>query len=96
MILDILLVCFWLALAVYSAWFLFGAKTHQPLTLDDLAIQWKLHKQKTGCNAKRLQSMIKINDEIVGFKCDCGYQYSQKRLITQRVKKQKMEDKHCS
>ena len=96
MMLEILMTGLWLSVAVYSSWFLFGAKTHQPLNLDDLALQWKLHKQKTGCNAKLLHSMIKKNDKIVGFKCECGYEFYQKRLITQRVHKQKMEGKKCS
>ena len=76
----------WLALAIYSSWFLFKAKTFQHLTLNDLAFMWKLHKQKSGCNEKRLHSMMKRNDKIVGFKCDCGYEFAQKRLITQRKK----------
>jgi len=65
-------------------WFLFKAKTVQPLTLDDLALTWKVHKQQKGCNASRIHSLIKENDEIVGFRCECGYEFIQKRLISQR------------
>ena len=93
MLLDLLTWGFWLALAAYAMWFLFRAKTFQPLTLDDLALMWKLHKQNTGCTASRINSMLKNDDEIVGFKCDCGYEFLQKRLITQRVRQQKMEEK---
>ena len=93
MLLDLLTWGFWLALAAYAMWFLFRAKTFQPLTLDDLALMWKLHKQNTGCTASRINSMLKNDDEIVGFKCDCGYEFIQKRLITQRVRQQKMEEK---
>jgi hypothetical protein len=29
--------------------------------------------------------MITINNETVGFKCECGYEFIQKRLITQKA-----------
>ena len=96
MVIEILLTIIWIVLTIYGLWFLFRAKTYQPLTLDDLALQWKIHKQKTNCNAKILNSMIKRDGQIIGFKCQCGYEYIQKRLITQRVNKHEMEVKHCS
>ncbi|MFQ5758904.1 MAG: hypothetical protein ACE5IF_04435, partial [Candidatus Bathyarchaeia archaeon] len=61
------------------------AKTFQPLTLDNLALTWKLHKQQTGCKASRIDSLLIKNNEVVGFKCGCGYEFLQKRLITQKV-----------
>jgi hypothetical protein len=84
---------FWLALAAYAMWFLFRAKTFQPLTLDDLALMWKLHKRETCCTASHIHSLLKRDDEVVGFRCECGYEFIQKRLITQRVREQKMEVK---
>ncbi len=84
MLLNLLTFGFWIALGVYVVWFFFKAKTVQPLTIDDLALTWKLHKQKSGCKSNRIHGLIKENDEIVGFKCDCGYKFIQKRLITQR------------
>jgi len=83
MLLILLVGGFWLALGAYVLWFFFKAKTVQPLTLDDLALTWKVHKKQKGCNASRIHSLIKENDEIVGFKCECGYEFIQKRLITQ-------------
>lgn len=80
------LVCgFWLALGVYAFWFLFKAKELQPLTLDDLALTWKLHKRQTGCKASCIHDLLVKNDEVVGFKCECGHEYIQSRLITQRA-----------
>ena len=84
MLLILLMEGFWLALAAYVLWFLFKAKTVQPLTLDDLALTWKVHKKQKGCNASRIHSLIKENNEVVGFRCECGYEFIQKRLITQR------------
>ena len=77
----------WLILGGYSLWFFFKAKTFLPLTLDNLALTWKLHKQHTGCTASRIHSLLTKNNEIVGFKCNCGHEFLQKRLITQKVHK---------
>jgi hypothetical protein len=96
MILEIILIILCPAAAIYITWFLFGAKTHQPLTPEEVTLQWEVHKQRTGCNTKRPPTMIKINNKIVGFKCKCGYEYNQKRLITQRILKHKMEATQCS
>jgi hypothetical protein len=84
MLLYVLVFTCWTALVVYVVWFIFKAKTVQSLTLDDLALTWKMHKQQTGCTASRIHGLIKENDEVIGFKCDCGYEFIQKRLITQR------------
>jgi hypothetical protein len=87
MLLELLLVGFWLALAVYCFWYFFLAKTLQPLLLDDLALMWRLHKRQTGCAASRIHSLLERNNEIVGFRCECGYVFQQKRLITQKAMK---------
>jgi len=83
--LSLLVTSVWLTLAAYTLWFLFKAKTLHPLTLDDLALTWKLHKQQTGCKATRIHSLLMKHDEVVGFKCNCGYKFTQKRLITQKA-----------
>jgi len=82
--LNLLVWAFWFILGAYSFWFFSKAKTFQPLTLDDLALTWKLHKQQTGCTAPRIHSLLTKNDNVVGFKCDCGYEFLQKRLITKQ------------
>jgi hypothetical protein len=87
MLLGFLIMGFWIALAVYCFWYFFIAKTVQPLTLDELALIWRLHKQQTGCTSSRIHSLIESNNEVIGFKCDCGYEFKQKRLITQRISK---------
>jgi len=84
MLLYVLMFGFWIALAGYVLWFLFKAKTAQPLTLDDLALTWRVYKQQKGCNASRIHGLIKENDEVVGFRCDYSFEFIQKRLISQR------------
>ena len=87
MLLNLLLWGFWLTLAVYCFWYFFMAKTFQPLTWDNLALTWRLHKQQTGCTASRVHSLLMSNNEVVGFRCWCGCEFRQRRLITQRVLK---------
>ena len=84
MLLILVVGSLWLAFGGYIVWFFFRAKTVQPLTLDDLALTWKVHKRQKGCKASRIHGLIKGNNEIIGFKCECGYEFVQKRLITQR------------
>lgn len=88
--LDLLMWGSWLILGAYCLWFFFKAKTFQPLTLDDLALTWRLHKQRAQCPASRIHSLLIKNDEVVGFQCECGYEFLQKRLITQKVHKQRV------
>lgn len=76
---------FWLALVTYAIWYLFNAKTIQPLTLDDLALTWKIHKHQTNCKASHIHTLLVKDNEVVGFKCECGNETIQKRLITQNV-----------
>ena len=53
--------------------------------LDDLALTWRMHKLETGCKASRINSLLTIGNETVGFKCECGYEFIQKRLISQKA-----------
>jgi len=74
-------------LGAYSFWSFTQAKKFQPLTLDELVILCKLHKQQTECDASisKVEPIINTQlNEFMGFKCECGYQYLSKRLITQR------------
>ena len=75
----------WIALGAYMLWYFFKAKTIQPLTMDALAITWKVHKKQTGCTASHVNTILVKENKIVGFKCECGYNYMQKRLIVQKA-----------
>lgn len=86
MSLDIFL---WGSVVVFLAywiWYVFMAKTEQSLSQDELFVTWKLHKQQTRCTALRFQNLLtNKNKNIVGFKCECGYEFRQKRLIAQKI-----------
>jgi len=85
--LDVLMWIFWFVFGAYSFWFLTHAKRSQPLTLDELVILWKIHKQQARCNTplSRVKPIIDSrSNEFSGFRCECGYEYQSKRLILQR------------
>lgn len=86
--LSLMIYSIWAILVAYSFWFFFKAKTFQSLNLDDLAVIWKIHKQQAGCKASRIHSLITKKNKVIGFKCDCGYEFLQKRLITQKTRTQ--------
>jgi hypothetical protein len=83
--LGLLSVCTWFALASYATWFFFIAKTEQPLTINELALKYKTHKQQTMCNTPQIQTIIVKNNNIIGFECKCGFRFVQERLLTQRI-----------
>jgi hypothetical protein len=70
---------------VYAFWLVFRAKTFQPLTLDELALTWRLHKSEVNCKASAIRDVLVRNDKVVGFRCGCGYEFLQKRLMSQKV-----------
>lgn len=82
---DFLIGSSWVVFAVYCWWYFFLAKTLQPLTLEDLGLTWQVHKRQMGCSGSRINNLLMKHDEVVGFRCECGYEYKQKRLITQKV-----------
>jgi len=74
----------WLAFGAYVFWYVVKAEDFQPLTLDSLALTWRMHKSQTGCKSSCVHDLLIRDNEVVGFRCSCGYEFLQKRLITQR------------
>jgi hypothetical protein len=58
-------------------------KTLQPLTTQGLEVAWKMHKQHSHCGASVLKCLLTRGGKVVGFKCNCGYKYLQKKSVTQ-------------
>jgi hypothetical protein len=82
---DLLVWAFWFIFGAYSVWFFTKAKTLQPMPTDHLALIWQIHKQQTTCEATQIHSILMKNNYIVGFECNCGYKFIQKRPITKKV-----------
>ncbi|MBS7636467.1 hypothetical protein KEJ37_03875 [Candidatus Bathyarchaeota archaeon] len=70
----------WIFFAVYATWYFTSAKHYAPLTASDARILWKIHKQTAKCSSRRWRE-IRRGRKIVGFACECGYKYMQKRPI---------------
>ena len=77
---EILVTTIWACFVTYTLWFFTSAKDYVPLTVKEAKMLWKIHKQFDLCNAKTWQRIMH-NGKIVGFKCECGYTYVQKRPI---------------
>jgi len=83
--LELLVWAFWSVFGAYSIWYFSQAETLQPVSIYDLTLTWEMHKLQTGCNASRLNCLFAKNGEIVGFDCECGYRFLQKRILTQKA-----------
>jgi hypothetical protein len=92
MIWSLLVTSMWLTLGTYATWFFFRAETVQPLALEDLVLAYKLHKKQAKCPVQRVHTLYVKNRGIVGFRCGCGYEYVQKRLLSQKIRRRKQND----
>jgi len=82
--LDIIMFALWTLLAAYAAWYFASAKHYAPMTLTEAKILWKIHRKNVQCNGKRLRE-IKRHGKMVGYECECGYKYFQKRPIVGNI-----------
>ena len=85
--LDALMWFLWVLLGGYSLWFLTRAKESQALTLDELVMLWKIHKQHAKCKAplSKVEPILSPHSsDFSGFRCACGFRYVSKSLIVQR------------
>jgi hypothetical protein len=84
--LDVLMWFLWVLMGGYSLWFLTRAKKSQALTLDELVMLWRIHKQQARCKAplSKLEPILNPrSSDFSGFRCACGFRYVSKRLIIQ-------------
>ncbi|MEM3565778.1 MAG: hypothetical protein QXK18_02770 [Candidatus Bathyarchaeia archaeon] len=77
---EILAVTLWTCFAAYSTWYFTSAKHYAPLTPEEARLLWKIHKQTTKCGSRRWREICR-GRKIIGFACECGYKYMQKRPI---------------
>ena len=77
---EIITVALWTCLMAYATWYFTSAKNYAPITSNDAKMLWKIHKRNIRCAARKWRE-IKRGDKIIGFECECGYKYIQKRPI---------------
>lgn len=81
---DTLLLTALSGIAVCSVFFAL-AKRSIPLTPDDAEVIWKMHRKDSGCRHSKWHFITRSRDKIIGFKCECGYEYKQKRPLLSRT-----------
>jgi len=57
------------------------AKRNQVISFDDAKLIWTMHTKDSGCNQRKWQIIKRKKNKIVGFRCECGYEYKQKRPL---------------
>jgi hypothetical protein len=64
-----------------------STKRKVPITVEEAKTLWKIHKKTTKCTAHKWQPVSPKGTMLNGFKCECGYKYTQKKpLVTTSVK----------
>jgi len=56
-------------------------KPAAPITAKDAKMIWMIHTNTSSCGSHRWQPLKRSNDKIVGFQCDCGYRYTQRKPL---------------
>jgi hypothetical protein len=77
---EIIAITLWTCFAAYAIWYFTSAKHYAPLTPNEAKMLWKIHKQTAKCEGRKWRE-IHRGRKIVGFTCECGYKYMQKRPI---------------
>ncbi len=73
----------WIAFACSLLCYVIEVRRSEPITVDEAKILWKMHKKTTHCAGKKWEPIAHKGDKLKGFRCDCGYRYTQKKpLVT--------------
>jgi hypothetical protein len=59
-----------------------GATEHTvPIKIEDANAMWTLHKLNSGCDCKKHRLLSQKKGKTIGFMCECGYKYTQKKPL---------------
>ena len=75
----------WVFFAGYLVWYTTAAKCDAPLTVNEARVLWKIHKRNTNCTRHKWRRITCKSGKVLGFECECGYKYTQKRLISSNL-----------
>ena len=87
---NTLILTAWSGLAVCAIVFTL-AKRSVPVTVDEVKVMWVMHRKTASCRCRKWEPIKRKKDKIVGFQCECGYRYTQKRPLVCRVPKHGVE-----
>ena len=71
----------WLSFTCYLFWFITSANHNVFISKKYANTLWKIHKGNQCCNGKKWTAINHKEGKIIGFNCDCGYTYSQKKPV---------------
>ncbi|MBT0158433.1 hypothetical protein G4O51_00430 [Candidatus Bathyarchaeota archaeon A05DMB-2] len=86
-VLTIILPTVWASFAGYLIWYVTSAKRNVTITLEDANTLWKIHKNSSNCTGHHWQPISRRGGKIFGFRCECGYKYTQKRPLVSSMPK---------
>jgi hypothetical protein len=52
-----------------------------PITIEDAKVMWTLHRQNSNCKCRKWRPLKHKKGKIIGFQCECGYKYKQKKPL---------------
>ncbi|MEM1539296.1 MAG: hypothetical protein QXW82_00735 [Candidatus Bathyarchaeia archaeon] len=82
-LIEVLVVVLWACFATYATWYLVKAEEYAPLSREEVRFLWRIHRRDSKCQSFRWREIV-FNGRIVGFECECGHRYVQKRPIALR------------
>jgi hypothetical protein len=85
--LDAVVLTAWSSFTVCVVWFFGFAKRSAPIAADDVKVMWAIHRKNAHCSGHKWQPIKQRKGKIVGFQCECGYKYTQKRPLISRIPK---------
>lgn len=71
----------WISFAAYLSWYIAAAKTSIPISMKEAKTLWHIHKQNSTCKAHKWEPLSQKGEIVKGFKCQCGYKYTQKKPL---------------
>ncbi len=71
----------WTLFACSLFCYVISVRRSEPMSVEEAKIIWKMHKQSSHCPGKKWQPISQKGNRIKGFRCECGYRYTQKRPL---------------
>ena len=72
-------------LGICGALCLAAIKREIAIDPEDAKVMWTLHKQNDTCKCRKWRLLRRKKDQVIGFQCECGYKYTQKKPIIFRM-----------
>ena len=69
-----------LCFGFYISYLLLSARNVVPLTMEEVEMLWKSHKQMTCCKAETWHEITK-RKKVIGYECECGFKHIQKKPL---------------